>query len=464
MFHNLFLGAGSRLRPIGRDTTTMKEYAFCFMLCLLLAGMASGVESEDQPQDRKLSAQGMELVDSWSGKSDVLNRAQALFEEALRINPSSAEAITGLGRVEMSRGYQSGDDFDKEALLKTLEYVDKAISMNGAYLSARVLRGQALIALGDMEGALKEAETLERLDSSFCGKYTLRAAIFEKQGDIRKAINEVKKHLSCPATMKNARSIHGDYKSLANMHYEIKEDAEADHYYRSVIESPFAIAWDYGNYSRVLMRMGKLDDAEWMAKRAISMMDYPLAHKFLSAIHNSRAHEYEKLGKYKEAEEEYFRSVSENPSNLSVYYRLQAIFGKRGECQRFAEIYSGLPGHFSKQWTKAELKQDYEQRARELQQAVAARQVDLVLEKYSVTCGNAGCYVSGIIRNKAAKTCDTACVTFSLYSSRAKDKFLGSVDACEKGLREGAPWEVKTDRVRVDITPNHVEVSSSTCK
>lgn len=88
---------------------------------------------------------------------------------------------------------------------------------------------------------------------------------------------------------------------------------------------------------------------------------------------------------------------------------------------------------------------------------------DLVLERYSISSDSLGYYVSGSIRNDTKRKCNTACVNFSLYSSIAKDKFLGSVVACEYGLLDGARWAFKTTHVRTDTIPSELEVNRLDC-
>jgi hypothetical protein len=54
-------------------------------------------------------------------------------------------------------------------------------------------------------------------------------------------------------------------------------------------------------------------------------------------------------------------------------------------------------------------------------------------------------------------------VNFSLYSSISKDKHLGSVGACERGLRDGARWSFKTYSVATDTIPSVADVNSLDC-
>jgi tetratricopeptide (TPR) repeat protein len=316
------------------------KLAFIIFISPIFFYFPTNALSNESEKEQELVAKAMELVEDWRGDSQKLNKAEHLFKQALKMNPRSAEALTGLGRLEMSRGYISGDQFEKESLTIALQYATKALSMDSRCAKAHLLKGMILSAEGDYLGASKEAETIQTIDPSSCDPYFLRLTNYRRQAQLKEAINEGVKALSCLKTDKDKIQKRKALEGLAHSYFQLGDYENAAPYFKQVVDLT-QTAWAYGNYSYVLIKKGDFDEAEKMAQKAINIMDYPMAHAYLGEIYYQKGKIYEKRGNDDEAEKYYILSIRERPTAfISIYpsYQLVDIYMKRGDCEKAAKI------------------------------------------------------------------------------------------------------------------------------
>lgn len=307
---------------------------------LFLWSTPVNAKSAASQESKKLSSMGMAIVESWAGDNGVLFEADKLFKEALRIDPQNVEAITGVGRIATRRGYLSGDRVDPEALKAGLYYADKALSLDDKYVQAHFLRGSVLLGLRNINEAMKEADIIDSIDKSFCDRHTLRRGIYQHQQKTNsKVLDEAKQYLSCTQKTKNATQIKKGYRTLARVYMDIGENEKADMYFRKTNNIPPASAWDYDNHGIALLALGKIDKAEEMMKKAVSIMDYPYVHKHLADLYWRKAGIYEKEGDYQKAEDAYLMALGEDPDRQLAYLKLTELYFTEGKCERISEIY-----------------------------------------------------------------------------------------------------------------------------
>jgi hypothetical protein len=102
---------------------------------LLLAAFAVWItpvsaKADEVQESKRLSHRGMALVESWCGDSEVLSKAEKLFNKALWLYSQNVEAITGMGRIATRRGFIGGNRIAPEALDVGLDYANKALSID----------------------------------------------------------------------------------------------------------------------------------------------------------------------------------------------------------------------------------------------------------------------------------------------------------------------------------------------
>jgi tetratricopeptide (TPR) repeat protein len=290
------------------------------------------VTSEEIQKAKDLSAEGMKIVENWEGRGENLRKAEGFFQEALSLNKQCAPAYTGLGRVALRKGYISGRKYEPKAMERALKYAEKAISLDAQELKAHKLKGSVLALQGNYNDAFKEAEIIEKLDSSSCEPISLRAQIYEFQGKIDESIEELNKELPCQRDDINRTA--AIYDGLSNLYFRKKDYDTAAQYSKKVIEMKPESAWAYGNCSRLLIAKGDLDEAEKMAKKAISIMDYGMAHVYLSRIYFKRGEIQLSQGNLDKAENEFLLAAAEYPEDKYAYLKLVYIQLKKGSCDK----------------------------------------------------------------------------------------------------------------------------------
>jgi tetratricopeptide (TPR) repeat protein len=309
------------------------KMVFIIVFFLIFFYLPTYALSNESDKNQQLIAKAMEMAEDWRGDPQKLAKAEYLLKQALKINPKSAEALAGLGRIEMSRGYVSGDQFEQESLNIASEYAIKALRMDPRCVKAHLLKGMILSAAGDYLGASQEAEIIQSIDPSSCDPYLLRLTNYRRHRKLKEAVNEGINALSCLGTDGNRIQKRKALEDLAHSYLQLEDYENAALYFKQVVDLT-QTAWAYGNYSLVLIKKGNLDEAEKMARKAINIMDYPMAHVYLGEIYYQKGKILEKKADDIEAEKHYILSLRENAQSIQPCYQLVDIYMKRGDCKR----------------------------------------------------------------------------------------------------------------------------------
>ena len=342
------------MKGIPKHMILGRASGFIALLMALSIGCSSKpVTPEEIEKAKDLSAQGMKIIENWEGRGENLRKAEQLFQEALSLNKQCAQAYTGLGRVALRRGYLSGRKYEPKAMETSLKYAEKAISLDSQEMKAHKLKGWVLTLQGNYGDAFREVEIIEKLDSSSCEHIGLRAEIYEIQGKMDESIEELNKELSCPRDDMNRTA--AIYDSLGNLYFRKKDYDTATQYYKKLIEMKPQSAWAYGNYSRLLIAKGDLDEAEIMVKKALSIMDYGMAHVYLSRIYSKRGDLQLSQGNLDKAENEFLLAAAEYPEDKYAYLKLVYVHLKKGRCDKAVKA--------AKQVLKIDAKDGYAKKA-----------------------------------------------------------------------------------------------------
>lgn len=152
----------------------------------------SEIEAIEQPETTSLEAyeaysQGMMNVRIAS--PSALDRAAALFERAIALDPSYAEAWAALGNVQQNKGMFLAAP---ELSLKGLESLRRAITLKPGFAQAHHQLGSVLITLGHHEEAIPAIREALRLDPTTAGAHSaLGRALWFGRGDFTGGITEL---------------------------------------------------------------------------------------------------------------------------------------------------------------------------------------------------------------------------------------------------------------------------------
>ena len=120
------------------------------------------------------------------------------YDEAIRLNPQSAEAYYKRGGVYHSLGQ----------LERAIEDYDEVIRLNPEYFEAYINRGNVYYELGQFEQVIKDYDEVIRLNPKNDGAYFSRGLAYNELGKKAKAIADLEKFITLndnPQWIKMAR-------------------------------------------------------------------------------------------------------------------------------------------------------------------------------------------------------------------------------------------------------------------
>jgi len=113
----------------------------------------------------------------------AVETAQALFEDALAMNPHLSEAWMNLALIKVDEGD------GKEAMA----FTDRLLEINPRFFYARLLQAQVKATQGDLDGAAAETDAVLREQAHSAQAWLLRAQLAARQGDRPTAIRALQR-------------------------------------------------------------------------------------------------------------------------------------------------------------------------------------------------------------------------------------------------------------------------------
>ncbi len=193
----------------GRQRTTVKvdgQLENLFELQdRLVNELTAGLAVEVQQQDRAaMDMVGTESIDAYQAYSrgmlnlrlagrESMERAVALFERALELDPNYVEAMVELaGAMELKALFLSAP----ELLERSLALVDRALTLRPSDADAHVQRGDTLLAMGQPDEAIAALQKGVRLRPDRAASYgSLARAYWLGKGQVDAAITEFEEML-----------------------------------------------------------------------------------------------------------------------------------------------------------------------------------------------------------------------------------------------------------------------------
>jgi tetratricopeptide (TPR) repeat protein len=155
------------------------------------------IASNATPEQRAYS-QAMDLMDHYAGDRAQLDQAEAALQEIQRVNPRSALAYCGLGRLAYKRGFIKTNTYDPTQLAAALDLESKAIAVDPTFADAYVVRGWVTFESKDAVGARTDLAAALKLAPASPRALALAAAIAVDHGDVDGAEKILRDVLSRP--------------------------------------------------------------------------------------------------------------------------------------------------------------------------------------------------------------------------------------------------------------------------
>lgn len=178
---------GGAEQPAGAAAAPVKSTVRDITLCAQTKQPDPAIEGctrvvDDPKQKPKLRAAAYFNRGNALQQKGEVDKAIADFDEAIKLEPKSANAYNNRGTVKNEKGDADG----------AIEDFNVAIKHNARYASAYFNRANALAAKGDSAGAIKDYDTAIRLNRRNVNAYIARGALQLASGATAKARSDMK--------------------------------------------------------------------------------------------------------------------------------------------------------------------------------------------------------------------------------------------------------------------------------
>lgn len=215
-------------------------------------------------------------------------RVQTLLTRALAHNPKSAPAYVELARLEQSKGYIRGREYDRDALKRSDDMLKRALEIDPNLYEAQLRLGYSFLDRKDFARSMEAAQRAERLRPGDPRTQILLMNLADYQDEDEQLMLHARALIESSDDRGHLRIA---YAKLRDIYQHRGEIDAADDMYRSVINLDPESAWSKGNYANFLIRHERYDEAIEWAQAAIAQMDYGAARHTLAEAYARKAHD-----------------------------------------------------------------------------------------------------------------------------------------------------------------------------
>jgi tetratricopeptide (TPR) repeat protein len=288
-------------------------------LFLLLLSPAWSTDSEEE----RLYSEAFQLIESFNGGRDSLSRAAELTADLLKRNPESAPGLLNAARLTLLRGYISYDNFDQGAVFKAQQLVNRALKNSPDFADGQILGAYAFIVDNSPKGMRQAKQMAARgaelaPDSPRVDLLYARIAEAEKDWDeVLRRANRVLAKADDP----NLDRMGHEY--LVDIYRHRKQYDLAEKSFRTILELDPGSPWALVNFASFLNARGRYDEAIEYGEKALTIMDFGMAHNALGKAYYQIAYDLQWKEKRPEEAKKYFLlAIRHNPGNSNAHYGL----------------------------------------------------------------------------------------------------------------------------------------------
>ncbi|MDQ0558948.1 TolB-like protein/class 3 adenylate cyclase/Tfp pilus assembly protein PilF [Rhizobium mesoamericanum] len=190
---------------------------------------------------------------------DELKTAKALFEQAISIDPTFAQAQARLAYVHIQLGWYGPLDERAERICKAIELAERAIGLDQKEPAAHLALGRALALDGATEAGIAHLRNALQLDQSFAQAHFALGQVLCYVERPAEGIAEIREAFRLSPRDPHLWTFHN---ILAIANYQLNNMAEAAKAARASLHSPNATFWPAIVLVAILGRQGKIDEAQ----------------------------------------------------------------------------------------------------------------------------------------------------------------------------------------------------------
>ena len=329
---------------------------------------ADAIERDETSSVEAFEAYSRGVLNLRTAGRDAIDRAIALFERAVQLDPKYASAWAALGGAYTLKGGFLGMP---QPLEKAIEPLRRALGLNPRLVNAHVWLGSALSGLGQLDEGLVSLRTAVEIEPDNADAHqTLARAYWLSKGMVPEGIAELRKaqalnpeagYTHLQLSMLEALSGNLDAaEESARQAIELQERAMSGTEGLLIVGAHSRLGYVHylrGNYDAAYAEFRR--ELEWVntSDHALRERTVIELHQKLSAVHHARGEEAEAVRFGDRAIQAHARRVAAGADDPATRYYIAAVYARRGDVEHTRE-HLALPMSRLPQFTQWRLERD----------------------------------------------------------------------------------------------------------
>jgi TolB-like protein len=329
---------------------------------------ADAIERDETSSVEAFEAYSRGVLNMRSAGRDAIDRAIALFERAVQLDPRYASAWAALGGAYSLKGGFLGMP---QPLEKAIEPLRRALELNPRLVNAHVWLGSALSGLGKLDEGLVSLRTAVEIEPDNADAHqTLARAYWLGKGMVPQGIAELRKALTLnpeagythlQLSMLEALSGNLDAaEESARQAIELQERAMSGTEGLLIVGAHSRLGYVHylrGNHDAASAEFRR--ELEWVntSDHALRERTVIELHQKISAVHHARGEEAEAIRFGDRAIQAHARRVAAGADDPATRYYIAAVYASRGDVEHTRE-HLALPMSRLPQFTQWRLERD----------------------------------------------------------------------------------------------------------
>lgn len=329
---------------------------------------AEAIERDETSSVEAFEAYSRGVLNMRTAGRDAIDRAIALFERAVQLDPKYASAWAALGGAHTLKGGFLGMP---QLLEKAIEPLRRALGLNPRLVNAHVWLGSALAGLGKLDEGLASLQKAVEIEPDNADAHqTLARAYWLSKGMVPEGIAELRKSLALNPEagythlqLSMLEALSGNFdaaEAAARQAIELQERAMSGTEGLLIVGAHARLGYVYylrGDYRTSYTEYRR--ELEWVntSDHALRERTVIELHQKISAVHHARGEEAEAIRFGDLAIQAHARRVAAGADDPATRYYIAAVYARRGDVEHTRE-HLALPLSRLPQFTKWRLERD----------------------------------------------------------------------------------------------------------
>ena len=263
-------------------------------------------------------------------QTDRMDKAIALFQKAIQLDPKYALAYAGMGEAWLEKFKVTRDP---ESIKEAFSSSSRALELQASLVPVRITMGQVLLAKGQYEEAEQQFQNALKIDPISA----------EAHRGLARAYDLLGRRVEAEQTYKQAIRLRPKdwtgYRDLGAYYFNNGPVQDAEQYYKEVVKQTPGNYSAHNDLGAAYLRMGRYSEATAELEKSVAIKPVAMNHSNLGSL-------YYLQGRYKDAALSYERAVAATSTNSSWWGNLADAYRFTPELSRKApEAYRKAIAH-----------------------------------------------------------------------------------------------------------------------